>query len=141
MFVQEVRRLYPFTPFVGALVKKTFLWNQYLFKKDTLVLLDIYGMNHDSRIWLHPYEFNPERFSNWKHNPYLFMPQGGGNPQEGHRCAGEMVTLEVMKASLDFIANHLAYKVPVQDLSYRLSRIPALPKSRFIMSHVKRKVN
>jgi len=68
------------------------------------------------------------------------MPQGGGN-ERGHRCAGEMVTLEVMKASLDFIANHLSYKVPVQDLKYPLSRIPTLPKSRFIMSHVKRKVN
>jgi fatty-acid peroxygenase len=140
MFVQEVRRLYPFTPFVGALAKKDFLWEQYLFHKDTLVLLDIYGMNHDSRIWLHPYEFNPERFFDWEHSPYLFMPQGGGN-ELGHRCAGEMVTLEVMKASLDFIANHLSYKVPVQDLKYPLSRIPTLPKSRFIMSHVKRKVN
>lgn len=140
MFVQEVRRLYPFTPFVGALVKKDFLWNEYLFQKGTLVLLDIYGMNHDSRIWLNPYEFNPERFSDWEDNPYLFMPQGGGN-MEGHRCAGEMVTIEVMKASLDFIANHLSYKVPAQNLKYRLCRIPTLPKSRFIISHVKRKVD
>lgn len=141
MFVQEVRRFYPFTPFVGALVKNDFVWNQYFLKKNTLVMLDIYGMNHDSRIWLYPYDFNPERFAYWKDTNYIFMPQGGGDVQSGHRCAGEMVTLEIMKASLDFIANHLSYKVPVQNLRYRLSRIPTLPKSRFIMSHVKRKVN
>lgn len=137
MFVQEIRRFYPFTPYVGAKVKKSFTWKQYYIKKGTLVLLDIYGTNHDQRLWLDPYEFNPERFRDWADNGFTFMPQGGGDSSKGHRCAGELVTIEVMKASLDFITNHLTYKVPKQNLSYRLTRIPTLPKSRFIMSKVK----
>lgn len=44
MFVQEVRRYYPFTPFLGAKVKKDFVWNQCEFKKDMIVLLDVYGI-------------------------------------------------------------------------------------------------
>lgn len=138
MFVQEVRRFYPFTPYVAAKTKKSILWKQYFIKKDTLVLLDIYGTNHDARLWSDPYDFIPERFDHWAGNPFTFMPQGGGDCSTGHRCAGEAVTTEVMKVSLDFIVNHLTYRVPKQNLNYRLSRIPTLPKSRFIMSRVRR---
>ena len=138
MFVQEVRRFYPFTPYVGAQVKRSFIWKHYYIRKGTLVLLDIYGTNHDPRLWLNPYEFIPERFNNWSDNAFTFMPQGGGDCNKGHRCAGELVTTEVMKSSLDFITNHLTYKVPKQNLRYRLSRIPTLPKSKFIMSNVMR---
>ncbi len=138
MFVQEVRRFYPFTPYVAAKAKKSFTWKRYYIKKGTLVILDIYGTNHDLRLWTDPYEFVPERFDHWSGNPFTFMPQGGGDCSTGHRCAGEWVTTEVMKASLDFIVNHLTYKVPKQNLSYSLSRIPTLPKSKFIMSKVRR---
>lgn len=138
MFVQEVRRFYPFTPFVGAKVKKSFVWKQFYFPKGTLVMLDIYGMNHDARIWTNPYKFNPERFQSEVDKEFIFMPQGGGELSKGHRCAGEEVTIEVMKVSFEFLSKHLTYKVPKQDLRYRLSRIPTLPKSRFYIAKVKR---
>ncbi|BCN30431.1 cytochrome P450 [Anaeromicropila herbilytica] len=141
MFSEEVRRLYPFTPFVGAKVRKNFIWKQYYFKKGTLVMLDIYGINHDVRLWENPYEFIPERFSKPIDDIYLFMPQGGGDYKKGHRCAGELVTVEIMKASFDFIANNLEYQVPKQNLKIRLSRIPTLPKSGFRMEKVNRFVD
>ncbi len=43
MFVQVVRRYYPFFPFTVALVKKDFIWNGYEFEKGTLALLDLMG--------------------------------------------------------------------------------------------------
>ncbi len=138
MFVQEVRRYYPFTPFVGARVKKEFVWNRCFFKKGTLVLLDVYGINHDSRIWKKPYEFYPERFRNKNVKPFGFIPQGGGDYYTGHRCPGEMATIEIMKASLTYLAGKLEYRVPRQNLKYSMARIPALPKSRFIINRVKR---
>ena len=136
LFVQEVRRFYPFTPFVGAKVKEDFIWNKCKFKRETLVLLDIYGINHDSRIWKKPFEFQPERFKNWQYNPFEFVPHGGGDPANGHRCPGENITVEVMKVTLDFLVNKIDYKVPDQDLSYNMSRIPALPKSGFIINKI-----
>lgn len=136
MFVQEIRRFYPFTPFLGAKVKKSFIWKGYYFKKGTLVLLDIYGTNHDEKIWSNPNEFIPERFDNWKDDGFSFIPQGGGDYSNGHRCAGELVTIEVMKESIDFLANNLSYKVPKQNLNYPLCRIPTLPKSRFVINRV-----
>jgi Cytochrome P450 len=136
MFVQEVRRFYPFTPFVGAKVKKEFDWNGCEFKIGTLVLLDVYGINHDSRIWENPYEFMPDRFRNWQYNPFEFIPHGGGDPANGHRCPGESITVEIMKATLDFLVNKINFEVPNQDLSYNMARIPTLPKSGFIINNV-----
>lgn len=136
MFVQEVRRFYPFAPFVGAKVKKRFMWKDYVFPKDTLVLLDIYGINHDPSIWHQPYKFNPEHFRDWDNNPYTFIPQGGGEANNGHRCAGEMVTIHVMKESLRYL-NNISYRVPPQDLRYSLRRMPTLPRSGFIIKKVR----
>lgn len=136
MFVQEVRRYYPFTPFVGAKVKKEFIWNDCTFKQGTLVVLDIYGINHDSRIWDKPYEFQPERFKNWENDLFEFVPQGGGNAANGHRCPGELITIEIMKATLDFLVHKIQYEVPNQDLSYNMNKIPTYPKSGFIITHV-----
>jgi fatty-acid peroxygenase len=139
MFVQEVRRYYPFAPFMGARVRKDFVWNQCEFKKGTLVLLDMYGTNHDSRLWENPNEFRPERFKEWKGSLFDFIPQGGGDPAKGHRCPGEGITVEVMKASLEFLVNKIEFDVPDQDLSYSLVKMPSLPESGFIISDIKRK--
>lgn len=137
MFAQEIRRYYPFTPFLGAKVKNDFIYNNHYFKKGTLVFLDVYGINHDERIWKNPNEFCPERFAFMDGNPYDFIPQGGGDPTKGHRCPGEWVTVALLKSGMEFIAEHLSYRIPPQDLSYSLRRMPAIPKSRFIISNVK----
>ncbi|WP_257349748.1 cytochrome P450 [Pseudalkalibacillus decolorationis] len=139
MFAQEVRRYYPFGPFVGARVRKDFIWKQCKFKEGMLVLLDMYGTNHDSRLWGSPNEFRPERFKEWEGSLFDFIPQGGGDPAKGHRCPGEGITVEVMKVSLDFLVNKIEFKVPKQDLSYSLVKMPTLPESGFVMSDVKRK--
>jgi fatty-acid peroxygenase len=139
MFVQEVRRYYPFAPFVGARVRKDFVWNQCEFKEGMLVFLDIYGTNHDPRLWENPNEFRPERFKEWKGSLFDFIPQGGGDPAKGHRCPAEGITVEVMKASLDFLVNKIEFEVPDQDLSYSLVKMPTLPESGFVMSNIKRK--
>lgn len=137
MFVEEVRRYYPFVPFVGARVRKDFNWNKCEFKKGMLVLLDIYGTNHSSQIYDNPYEFLPSRFKEHKDNLFDFIPQGGGNPNITHRCPGEGITTEIMKASLDFLINKIEFEVPNQDLSYNLSRIPTLPESGFIIKNIR----
>ncbi|MFZ3578392.1 cytochrome P450 [Virgibacillus sp. DJP39] len=136
-FVHEVRRYYPFGPFLGALVKKGFIWNDCKFTKGMLVLLDVYGTNHDERLWPNPNEFRPERFEERNESLYDLIPQGGGNPAEGHRCPGEGITIEVMKASLDFLVNKVDYDVPDQDLDFSLVRMPTMPESGFVMSNVR----
>lgn len=138
-FAQEIRRYYPLTPFLAARVKKDFNWQQCEFSKDMLVLLDIYGTDHDSRIWDNPNEFRPERFVNWQKNLYKFIPQGGGDAAQGHRCPGEGITVEILKTSINFLINNIEYNVPYQDLDYSLNRIPTFPNSGFVMNNIRRK--
>ncbi|MEG9294908.1 cytochrome P450 [Mangrovibacillus sp. Mu-81] len=139
MFVQEVRRFYPFFPFVAALVKKDFTWNGYGFEEGTLTLLDLYGTNHHPEIWENPDVFNPDRFAKWDGSPFNFIPQGGGDYMMGHRCAGEWITLAVMNVCLDYLVNQMEYDVPDQDLSYSLVSIPSIPDSKVAVKGVKRK--
>lgn len=138
-FVQEVRRYYPFTPFLGARVRKDFIWNKNEFKEGMLVLLDVYGINHDAKIWKNPDKFWPARFKERKDNLFDFIPQGGDDPSKGHRCPGEGITIEIMKASLDFLVNKIEYNVPNQDLRYSMAKMPTLPESRFIISNIREK--
>lgn len=138
MFVQEVRRFYPFFPFVVATVKKDFTWNGYDFKEGTMTLLDLYGTNHDPVLWEKPDSFNPERFASWQGSPFSFIPQGGGDYILGHRCAGEQMTIEIMKVCLDYLVNKMQYDIPEQDLSFDLNDIPSIPKSKIILENVRR---
>lgn len=137
MVAQEIRRYYPFGPFLGARVRKDFTWRNCNFKKGTLVFQDIYGTNHDPRIWDQPNLFRPERFNEREGDAFDFIPQGGGSYEMGTRCPGEWITVELLKVSLDFLVNHMDYQVQLQDFSYRLNRIPTRPKDKFIMKQIR----
>lgn len=138
-FIQEVRRFYPFFPFASARVKQDFEWKGYQFKKDTLTLLDLYGTNHHPEVWTEPDVFAPDRFLSWSRSPFDFIPQGGGEYDIGHRCAGEWMTLDLLRVAVDYLVNHLIYTIPKQDVSYSMNDIPSLPESKMKLKDVKRK--
>jgi fatty-acid peroxygenase len=140
LFVQEVRRFYPFFPFVAAIAKTEFNWRGYSFPGGRWVILDLYGTDHDPEKWEKPEEFQPERFRRRKENPYDFIPQGGGDHYRHHRCAGEWVTIELMKVALRLLTGSMEYEVPPQDLRIKLSRVPAIPESRFVINNVRRRI-
>lgn len=133
-FAQEIRRYYPFAPFLGAMVRNDFEWKGHQFTEGDTVLLDLYGTNHDPKSWNQPELFNPERFLEETVTPFNFVPQGGGDPARGHRCPGEEITVAIMKASLDFLVKELEYTVAKgQDLTINTVRMPTLPACRMII--------
>jgi len=136
LFVQEVRRFYPFFPAVAARVRDDFEWRGYPFPRAARVILDLYGTDHDPRSWQSPDEFRPERFAQWDGNPFDFIPQGGGVHHLNHRCPGEWITIELMKMVAILLAGRITYDVPAQDLRIDRSSLPALPRSRFVISNV-----
>lgn len=131
-FVLEVRRFYPFFPFLAAQVRKDFTWQGYEFIEGKKVLLDIFGTNHDKLLWPIPDTFQPERFSNWGGSLYSFIPNGGGTYDRHHRCPGEWITNALMRSIINILAIPF-YEVPPQDLSLSLRQIPAVPASGFII--------
>ena len=136
-FVQEVRRYYPFFPMVGGRVREAFDWRGRRFSQGSWFLLDVYATNHDARIWTDPAAFRPERFATWDGGPYAFVPQGGGDFDDSHRCAGEWLTISVMERAVRLLTTGMTYDVPLQDLSVDLTRMPAAPASGVRLARVR----
>jgi len=137
LFIQEVRRYYPFFPAVIARAHHDFEWEGYRFRQGQRVMLSLHDTNHDPRAWEAPEQFRPERFRGWNRSPYNFVPQGGGDHWVNHRCPGEAITGEVMKVAVEFLACRLAFEVPEQRLDIDCSRLPALPRDGFIIRNVR----
>jgi fatty-acid peroxygenase len=137
-FMQEIRRFCPFTPYLGARVRAPFTWKGVRFDPGVLVLLDVYGTNHDPRIWHDPDAFRPERFERWNGDPFSLIPQGGGDVAAGHRCPGEWITMHQLALALHFLTRCMTYDVARgQDLSVDRSRMPAQPRSGFVIENVR----
>lgn len=132
-FAHEVRRFYPFAPFVGGLAATDLTWQGETIAEDSLVLLDLYGYNHDPDLWDGPYRFDPQRFAGREPDADELIPQGGGDPARGHRCPGEDITVAVL-ATLTAKLADLGFDVPEQDLTIPLSRIPTRPRSGFVLT-------
>ena len=135
-FTQEVRRYYPFFPAVVARVADDFQWSVFRFHRGTQTILDLYGTCHDARAWHDPDRFVPERFLERRPTAYDSIPQGGGEHYTNHRCPGEWITESLIHAATMFLVSQLRYEVPEQDLELDFARLPALPKSRFVMRDV-----
>ncbi|MEV6380439.1 cytochrome P450 [Streptomyces sp. NPDC051773] len=135
-FAHELRRFYPFAPFVGGLAVTDLEWRGEPIPAGAMVLLDLYGQNHDPDLWDLPYTFEPQRFLERPPRRDDLVPQGGGDRATGHRCPGEDVTVALLRALGPRLAR-LSYEVPTQDLRIPLTRMPARVRSGFVMESVR----
>ena len=102
-----------------------------------MVLLDLWGQNHDPELGGDPFAFRPERFladdgSVREIDAFELVPQGGGDPRTGHRCPGEQITVALLSALAVRLAQ-LDADVPEQDVSISLRRIPAKPADGVVL--------
>jgi fatty-acid peroxygenase len=130
-FAHEVRRFYPFAPFVGGRAITDLTWRGQVIPAGSLVLLDIFGQHHDPTLWRQPYEFDPDRFAIQPSLVDQLIPQGGGDPATNHRCPGENLTIGMLTRLSQRLA-WLDYTLPGQDLAISLRRIPTRPRSGVI---------
>lgn len=128
-----MRRFYPFFPVIAGRVREPFAWRGHGFAPGDWVMLDLYGTNHDTRIWTEPEGFSPERFRDWTGDPFTLVPQGGGEAATDHRCPGEDLTVALTAEAVRFFSREAKFEVPVQGLSVSLRRMPAMPKSGLIL--------
>ncbi len=132
-FAHEVRRFYPFAPFIGGRAPREVEWDGVRIPENSMVLLDLYGQNHDPDLWGDPYTFRPERFLDREIGAFDLVPQGGGDPRTNHRCPGEQLTVALLAALAVRLAR-LQVDVPDQDLTIALHRIPARPRSGVVLT-------
>ena len=97
------------------------------------VFIDITGTNRDERFWKQPDGFDPGRFLGTDAaDSDHFVPQGGGQPETGHRCPGENITVGLLALTAARLAC-LDVRTPPQDLGYSLSRLPTRPRSGVVL--------
>ncbi|MDK1389185.1 cytochrome P450 [Sinorhizobium sp. 8-89] len=126
-FVEEVRRLYPFFPFVGARLARSQDWLGYSLPEGSWLLLDLYGTTHDPRLFPSPTNFSPERGLTWRDLDFRFIPQGGGRPESSHRCPGEKITVEILKETVKLLCGILPLRITPVNADVPLGTIPASP--------------
>jgi fatty-acid peroxygenase len=141
-FAHEVRRFYPFAPFIGGRAPREVEWEGEQVPAGSMVLLDLWGHDHDPTLFPEPFAFRPERFldatghSVREIGPWELVPQGAGDPRTGHRCPGEDITVALLSALVVRLAR-LEYTLPDQDLTISLRRIPARPASGVVLTDVR----
>ncbi|WP_037887808.1 cytochrome P450 [Streptomyces sp. NRRL S-87] len=131
-FAHEVRRCYPFVPFVGGLAARDLRFDGRDVPEGTLVLLDVPGHHRDPDLWPEPQRFDPGRFLGREPEPGELIAQGGGNARTGHRCPGEDITVHLLATLATTLAD-TGLHMPEQDLRIPVRRIPTRPRSGVIM--------
>ncbi|MGJ0770260.1 cytochrome P450 [Enterococcus avium] len=137
-FIQEMRRYYPFFPMLPAFAIQDVEVDGYLIPKDSWVVLDLYGTNHDDRMIETPEVFRISRYlGKEKHisydEEYEMIAQGGGEFKTMHRCAGEWITLYTLRVFSDQLVNKYQFSIPEQDWSIPMNQFPTYPKSKALL--------
>ncbi|MFJ8160043.1 cytochrome P450 [Streptomyces sp. NPDC096136] len=131
-FAHEVRRCYPFVPFVGGLAARDLTFEAQEVPEGTLVLLDVPGHHRDPDLWPEPHRFDPRRFLGREPGAGELIAQGGGNARTGHRCPGEDITVHLL-ATLTATLAELGLDLPEQDVRIPVRRIPTRPRSGMVV--------
>jgi fatty-acid peroxygenase len=127
-FAHELRRSYPFVPVLAARARSSMTWQGHRLPQGHRLVLDIWGTNHFEMRWPAPDEFRPERFVDQTFSAYDFVPQGGGEPLEGHRCPGEPATVQILARCGQRLAD-LDYEIAPADRRFSMRRMPTRPPS------------
>lgn len=137
-FIQEMRRYYPFFPMLPAISLREVEIDGYKIPKDHLVVLDLYGSDHDERTIKSPEEFIVDRYVDRAESisydeEYEMIAQGGGDFRTMHRCAGEWITLHTLRVLSDHLVNKYEFSVPEQDWEIPMDQFPTYPNSKVVL--------
>ena len=128
-FAVEVRRHAPFFPAIAGTAARRLEWRGCTFEEGAWVLLDLFGTNHDARLWPEPQRFRPGRFLEGGAAPEHVVAQGGGDLAADHRCPGEPATQALVERFARRLAESSWSPAGRPDARIRYSRIPALPRT------------
>jgi fatty-acid peroxygenase len=132
LFVQEVRRHYPLFPAILAIARRDLSWQGYDLPAGHRVMIDFHATCRHPDHWDRADEFRPERFNGVRPDPFLMIPQGGGDHMEGHRCAGEWITIALMERAVRRLAA-LPYRHVGTSHELRWRRLPPVAEGGFRM--------
>jgi len=136
-FLREVFRHYPmFPPFVTTRSKRDFEVDGFTIPANIMLFGLTHHTHQDPNVYSNPDQFDPDRFFKREEDLkakcplFAYAPQGGGNPEETHRCGGEMLVRYYMKTFVVKAVREYHWELQEgQDLTYTVGTIIAFPKS------------
>lgn len=118
--VKETLRLYPAAPIIGlhsALEDCTLAPNDYHVPSDTRLMVNIWKIQHDEKVWAEPQEFRPERFltshkdMDMKGYNFEFIPFSSGR----RSCPGTALALRMVHFTLASLLHCFEFVKPFDE--------------------------
>ncbi|BDI21840.1 cytochrome P450 [Herbiconiux sp. L3-i23] len=132
-FVHEVRRRTPFFPVIAGRARTDLDWRGDTVPQGTWTMLDLYGTNHDARLWPSPMSFDPTRYSRGAGDARHIVAQGAGDYTADHRCPGEPATEALLQVFVTLLSRVPWSAALDQDLAVRFDRMPAEIRSGVVL--------
>ncbi|KAK7806222.1 hypothetical protein U0070_008885, partial [Myodes glareolus] len=109
MVLSETLKLYPIAIRLERVCKQDVEMNDVFIPKDSVVMIPVYALQHDSQYWPEPEKFLPERFSKENKgsiNPYVYLPFGYGP----RNCLGMRFAFMSMKLALTKVLQNFSFQ-------------------------------
>jgi fatty-acid peroxygenase len=129
-FAQEIRRTAPFVPMLPGWAVTDVELDGDRVPEGGRVVLDLLGTNTDDRSWERASEFDPGRFLGVDDYEALtaFVPHGGGDVAQGHRCPGEKLAIAGLAAAIATLSDP-RLNILGTGLDVNRRRLPTKPAS------------
>eukprot|EP01119_Soliformovum_irregulare_P010677 TRINITY_DN2633_c0_g1_i1.p1 TRINITY_DN2633_c0_g1~~TRINITY_DN2633_c0_g1_i1.p1 ORF type:complete len:469 (+),score=169.11 TRINITY_DN2633_c0_g1_i1:64-1470(+) len=143
--IRETLRFYPIVPILAAKAKRDFVVEGFTIKKGWSLMGGIFNTNRDPRVYDHPNEFDPSRFSERKEDMRAkcpmaaYIPQGGGDAKISHRCLGEAFSHLIAKLYMTVILkNYDVTLIAEQNVEINFDSFSPLPFDGIIVKLLKK---
>lgn len=130
--IKEAFRLYPPGPVIPrATMEDCTLSNGYHVAAGTHILLNVWKIQHDERVWSNPFEFQPERFLtdhkdvDVRGQDFELIPFGAGR----RLCAGVSLALQVVHLTLASLLHSFDVATP-SNVAVDMSESPGLTNEK-----------
>lgn len=135
--VLELKRHTPVVNLFFGIAKQDFEVHGYRIPQGKSVMLALTDCNFSTETWSEPARFDPDRFApdraEHQRHEHAFVPQGPGDVDRSHRCAGLEYTTLLMSVFIIRLLRNYDWTLPTQDLSYNWRRIPPEPKDGLVI--------
>lgn len=133
-FVTEVRRRTPFLPAVIGRAAADLPWRGATIPAGRNVVLDVFGTNHDPRLWPDPLLLDPARYREGRGDATAIVAQGADAFGAGAASLGESATQGIVAAAIRGLSGTRWSAVGSQDRRVRYSQVPARVASGLVLN-------
>ncbi|KAL6216659.1 hypothetical protein ACLB2K_009880 [Fragaria x ananassa] len=113
--INETLRMYPATPLLPPHESsEDCTVGGYHVPRGTMLLVNVWAIQNDPRLWAEPEQFKPERFQNvqGERDGFMWLPFGAGR----RGCAGEGLAYRVVGLALGSLVQCFEWKRPSEEM-------------------------